>query len=254
MGARGQAMGNATACLSDEWSMLNNVAGIAKVSSLSLGATYDALPSLPAFSRMGMAATVPGTLAYGIGLYRFGDATYNEQIVAAGMATHWNHTAVGAKVNYIRYAADGLGSKAVFSISLGGITTLTPWLTVGAHISNVNQPWLSKQFDERLPTTLNAGLLFTLAPEVIVTTEIEKRINDVATGRGGLEFTLHKKFVGRLGFQLNPQVLSGGLGFRMRYFLADYSVRYTQALGVQHQASVSFRRPGTSKHEATTTP
>jgi len=48
--------------------------------------------------------------------------------------------------------------------------------------------------------------------------------------------------------------LSGGLGFRMRYFLADYSVRYTQALGVQHQASVSFRRPGTSKHEATTTP
>jgi hypothetical protein len=254
MGARGQAMGNATACLADGWSMLNNVAGIAKASSFSLGATYDAFPSLPAFSKMGMAVTVPGTLAYGAGLYRFGDATYNEQIVAAGMASHWSHTAVGAKVNYIRYAADGLGSKAVFSISLGGITTLTPWLTVGAHISNVNQPWLSKQFDERLPTTLNAGLLFTLTPEVIVTTEIEKRVNDVATGRAGLEFALHKKFVGRLGFQLHPQVLSGGLGFRMRYFLADYSTMYTQASGVRHQASVTFRRPGKTKHEATTTP
>jgi len=247
MGARGQAMGNASACHSDEWSILNNVAGLAEANQVSLAMSYDALPILPAFGKMGLAVTLPGTVTGGLGLYRFGDAVYNEQLVAAGMATQWNHTSLGMKVNYIRYAADGLGSKSVFSASLGGITKLAPWLTIGAHISNVNQPWLSKQFDERLPTTLTAGLLFALAPQVSVATEIEKRINDVATGRAGLEFTLQEKFTARLGFQLHPQALSGGFGFKLRYFLADYSMLYVQSLGMRHQASVAYRLPGKTR-------
>jgi hypothetical protein len=190
---------------------------------------------------MGLTVTIPGSISYGVGFFRFGDAVYNEQIAAAGIATQWNHTSLGMKVNYIRYAADGMGSRSVFSASLGGITKLASWVTVGAHISNVNQPRLSKQLDERLPTTLTAGLLFTLAPKVIVAAEIEKRINDVATGRAGLEFNLHEKVTGRLGFQLHPQVLSGGIGFKLRYFLADYSMQYIQSFGTRHQASVAFR-------------
>lgn len=241
MGARGQAMGTATACLSDEWSVLNNVAGLARAGSGSVALTYDALPALPAFGKTGVAITLPGSVAFGVGLFRFGDDAYNEQIAAAGIATQWNHTSLGAKLNYIRYAADGLGSRSVFSASFGGITRLAPWVTVGAHIANINQPWLSKQYDERLPTTLTAGLLFSLAPQVIVATEVEKRINDVATGRVGLEFGLHEKFTARLGFQLNPQALSGGVGFRPRYFMADYSMMYVQSLGMRHQASVAFR-------------
>lgn len=240
MGARGQAMGNATACLSDEWSMLNNVAGLAGTKTNSVAVSYDALPAVPAFRKMGLALAHPGTVACGVGIYRFGDAAYHEQIVAVGAATKWSHTQVGMKLNYISYAADGLGSKSVWSLSMGGITALTSWLMVGAHITNVNQPWLSKQFDERLPTILTAGVLFTLEQQVIVVAEVEKRINDAATGRFGLEFSLHEKFRTRLGFQLNPQALSGGFGFRLRYFQADYSILYNQSLGMRHQASLGF--------------
>jgi hypothetical protein len=242
MGARGQAMGNASACLSDEWSMLNNVAGLATVNSASLALSYDALPALPAFGKMGLTVTVPGTVAFGVGFFRFGDAVFNEQIAAAGIATQWNHTAMGIKVNYIRYAADGLGTRSVFTASAGGITRLAPWVTVGAHISNINQPWLSKQFNERLPTTLIAGLLFSLAPNVMVATEIEKRINDMATGRAGLEFKLYERFTTRLGFQLHPHALSGGFGFKLKYFQADYSMQYVQSFGMRHQASIAFRQ------------
>ena len=241
MGARGQAMGNASACLSDEWSILNNVAGVAAVNSASLALSYDALPVLPAFRKMGLAITLPGSVACGIGFFRFGDAAYNEQIATAGIATQWNHTSVGMKINYIRYAADGLGTRSVFTASMGGITKLAPWVTVGAHISNINQPWLSKQFNERMPTTLTAGLLFSLTPHVIVATEIEKRINDVATGRAGLEFNLHERLTTRLGLQLHPQALSGGFGFKLKYFLADYSMLYVQSFGMRHQASIAFR-------------
>ncbi|MGC3948640.1 MAG: hypothetical protein QM762_29760 [Chryseolinea sp.] len=240
MGARGQAMGNATACLADEWSVLNNIAGIAGTTKSALAISYDALPSLPAFRKIAVSATRPGIVACGVALYRFGDAGYHEQIVTAGAATKWSHTQVGMKVNYITYAADGLGSKSVWSLSMGGVTELLSWLKVGAHIANINQPWLSKQFDERLPTILTAGLLFTLEQQVIVTTEVEKRINDVATGRVGLEFIIHKKFTGRLGFQINPQALCGGFGFRMKGFKVDYSIVYVQSLGMRHQVSLCF--------------
>jgi len=246
MGARGQAMGNATACLSDEWSMLNNVAGLAGIKNNVIAVCYDALPGVPAFSRTAVTAVHPGTISFGVGMYRFGDAVYHEQIVTAGAATSWNHTQVGMKLNYITYAADGLGSKSVWSLSMGGITTLTSFLKVGAHIANINQPWLSKQLDERLPTVLSAGLLFNLGREVVVAVEVEKRINDMATGRLGLEFPIYEKFRSRLGYQLNPQALCGGLGFRLKHFLADYGITYVQSLGMRHQLSLAFT-PGTKK-------
>ena len=253
MGARGQAMGNATACLSDEWSMLNNVAGLARTNASSLAVSYDAFPVLPAFGKMGVTATLAGTVAGGLALYRFGDAVYSEQIVAAGIATAWNHTSVGMKVNHVRYAADGLGSKSVWSLSLGGMTVLTSWLTVGAHIANVNQPWLSKQSDERLPTTLTAGFLVALAPQAVIATEIEKRLNDKATCRAGLEFKMHPKIKARMGLQLNPQAMSGGMGFRLRHFQLDYSMMYVQSMGSRHQASLTLafkkRKNGTPKND-----
>lgn len=241
MGARGQALGNATACLSDEWSMLNNVAGLARRSGAAIGVSYDAVPAVHAFSKMGVTIARPGNVACGVALYRFGDALYNEQIIAAGAATKWNHTSLGMKLNYIRYTADGMGGKSLWSVSLGGITALTPWLTVGAHIANVNQPWLSKQFDERLPTTLTAGVMFTLTPRAIVVTEIEQRINDKATGRLGMEVSVHKKVRARLGLHINPQALSGGLGFQLRHFDLDYSMLYVQTLGSRHQATFTYR-------------
>lgn len=241
MGARGQAMGNATACLTDEWSMQNNVAGLAGVKANVVGISYDVLPALPAFTRMALTAVRPGIVPVGVGLYRFGDDAYHEQIVAAGAAAKWNHTQVGLKVNYITYAADGMGSRSLWTVSMGGITTLTSRIAVGAHIANVNQPWLSKQYDERLPTILTAGLLFTLDEHVRLATEVEQRINDVAIGRVGLEFSILQRLITRLGLQLKPQALCGGFGFKMRYLTADYSMVYVQSLGMRHQLSLSFR-------------
>jgi hypothetical protein len=253
MGARGQAMGNATTCNADEWSILNNVAGLAETTAPTLAVSYDALPAMPALGKVGLALSLPGTVSYGLGLYRFGDAVYNEQIVTGGVATKWNHTALGLNANYVRYAADGLGSKGVFSISAGGITRVTSWLKVGAHIVNINQPWLSKQYDERLPTTLSLGLLFTLAPQALLVAEVNKRINDVATGHTGLEFMVHKKLTARVGFQINPQSLTGGLGFHLRYFTVDYSMAHTPAFGTRQQASISLKlNKARSKSEAST--
>lgn len=233
-------MGNATVCLSDAWSVLNNVAGITGTKAVTAALSYDAFPVMPAFAKAGIAITLPGTVACAAGFYRFGDDVYSEHVATLGAATKWKHTALGLTVNNIRYAVDGMGSKSAFTVSFGGLSQLAEWITVGAHIANINQPWLSVPSDERLPTVLTAGLLFTLAPEVLVTTAVEKRINDRATGSAGLEFAVYKKFITRLGMQVNPQALSGGLGFSLRYMTADYSILYIPVFGTRHQLSIRF--------------
>jgi hypothetical protein len=240
-------MGNATACLSDEWALFSNVANLAWLKHPSVAMSCDALPAMPAFSKIALSACAPGKVAVGFGLFRFGDAIYNEQVVTLGTAARWNHTAVGMKVNYVRYFADGLGGRSVISVSLGSVTTLAPWVAIGIHITNVNQPFLSKLDDERLPTALTAGLRFTVAPQVIVATELEKQVNDRATWRSGLEFTVHKKFIARTGVNIHPHAACGGLGLVLRRFRADYSMMHVLSFGTRHQASIAYVFNNTGK-------
>lgn len=240
MGARGHALGYTSACLADEWSIANNVAGLAKVKNLSAGLSYDLQPSFPAFNKAAFALCLPGKVGVGVGFVRFGDGGYQEQILSAGAGSAIGTTCIGLKVNYIRYVVDGMDDKGVISISIGGMSALTPRLTVGAHIVNINQPFLSKADNERLPTALIAGLMFKLRENMFVVTELEKDLEFSPVWKTGLEYVLDKKFVVRTGFNLYPQAGFFGLGFRLRKFDADYAFQYTPGWGTRHEASICY--------------
>ena len=233
-------MGNATASLHDEWSLFNNVAGLGHAKEITVAATYDLLPSVPAFAKTAFVINVPGKLAVGLGAFRFGDIAYNENLIAVGAGTQWNHTSIGMKMSYVRYAADGLGNTSIVSLGLGSITRFAPWIAVGMYITNLNQARLSKSGDDRTPAILTAGLLFNLTNNAIASVEVEQRINEKPTGRAGCEFEIHRKFLARTGFTLKPFAATAGAGFRMMNFKADYSVHYAVAMGMRHQASVVF--------------
>ncbi len=233
-------MGNATACLHDAWSLFNNVAGLAGLKEPTVAATYDVLPSIPAFAKTALAISAPGKLALGFGAFRFGDASYNENLVVVGAGTQWNHTSIGMKMSYVRYAADGLGNTSIVSFGLGSITRFTPWMAVGMHLTNLNQAWLSKSSGDRVPAILTAGFLFNMTNHAIVSVEVEQRINEKPTGRVGGEFEIHKKFLIRSGFTVKPFAGTAGVGFRLMMFKADYSMHYAVVMGIRHQASVVF--------------
>ncbi len=240
-GARAHSLGYSSACLADEWSVLNNVAGLAKVKDVSVGFTYDMQPSFMPFDKVAFALCRPGKISIGLGFFRFGDNLYQEQILSGGAGSAIGTTAIGLKVNYIRYSVSGIGDKGILSISLGGISELTPRLTVGAHIINVNQPFLSKADDERLPTLLIVGLMFKLRDNAFVVTELEKDMEFKAVWKSGLEYTLHKKLLIRTGFNLYPSAGFFGLGFRLRKFNADYAFQYSAGWGSRHEATVVYR-------------
>src|SRR5690349_10705923 len=151
MGARAHGLGYSSSCLGDAWSMANNVAGLAKVETASAAFSYHAIPSFKSFNRMTAIMTAPllgGTA--GASLFRFGDDLYNEQIMSAGFANTFGLASLGLKINYIQFHAEGLETVGVFTASFGGIATLTPQLSFGAHILNINQPVINDLTGEKI--------------------------------------------------------------------------------------------------------
>jgi hypothetical protein len=240
MGARAEGMGYASACLEDSWSTFNNIGGVAKVTQVSAAFTHHQVAGMPFFKRTAFAVALPtrwGTA--GVGAFRFGDDLYNEQLFTAGFSNTFGIASLGVRLNYIQYRIEGLGSKGVFSLNLGGITHLTSKLSIAAQITNLLQPDLSVD-DEKLPTILTTGVLFKPTPNLLLSSEVEKDLSYPLKLKSGMEYTLYKKFIFRTGFSLQPDTGSIGLGFKPGSFTFDYAYSYAFDLGASHQATVGY--------------
>jgi len=240
IGARANGLGYTSSALFDQWGVFNNIAGIAKLESIAASFTYDLHPSLIGANRTAAAFAMPLKFGVaGIGAYRFGDDLYNEHLLSAGFSNQFGLAALGVRVNYIQYRTEGFGSKGVWSISLGGIAELTPQISVGAYIVNINQPSISKE--DKLPTKLVAGIGFKPIGKVFLATEIEKDLEYDPIWKLGLEYKFHEKFCARTGYNINPNTAFFGLGFKTKKFTIDYALQHNTSLSLSHQASVAYQ-------------
>lgn len=242
MGARANGMAYASSCLSDVWSLTNNIGGLAKADQTVVAFSYHAIPSFKFFNRMAAVFAVPiKSGVAGASVFRFGDNLYNEQIVSLGFANSFGLASLGVKVNYLQYHAEGLGTNTAFTVSFGGIAELTSQISIGAHIVNINQPVINELTEERIPTRLIAGMAFKPSDKVIIIAEIEKDLEHSAIWKTGLEYQVVKKIAFRTGFNLNPEVAFFGIGFKPRKFVLDYALQFNDPPGLSHQATVAYQ-------------
>lgn len=240
IGGRANGMGYASAALFDAWSLFHNPAGTAKLESITTGFTYDLHPIPSGANRTAATLALPIPIGVtAISAYRFGDDLYNEHVISAGFANQFGLAALGMQVNYIQYTATGFGTKGVASINLGGIAELTPKLSIGAYIVNLNQPTISGE--EKLPTRLVAGLGFKPIEKLFLAAELEKDLDLDPTWKMGMEYTFHKKFSARTGYNLRPNTAFFGLGFKTKKLTLDYTVQHHIVLNVSHQATVGYQ-------------
>ncbi len=242
MGARSDALGNASTTLRDDWSFFNNIAGIAGRDQSSASFAYALSPALPGANRSALSIAYPMKIgALGIGLFRFGDELYSEQIASIGYSNQFGLASLGLRVNYVQYRAEGFGTMTAVSLNFGGIAEITETFLVGAYITNLNQPKLSADTDERLPTKLATGIQFHPQDNLRLLVEIEKDLLFDPTIKGGIEYEFYQKFKMRTGFNINPNSIHGGIGYQSHRLLADYSLHYSQTLQTQFQISTTYR-------------
>jgi hypothetical protein len=242
MGARAMGIGNSSACLHDPWAITNNIAGIAEIDAATASVSYNAYPSFKPFNRKSVVVLSPLNVGVaGIGIYKFGDATYNEQIFSAGYANKFGLASLGIKVNYVQYSAENFGTRGVFTASIGGIASITPKLSVGSYITNINQPEIDEETGETIPTRMYLGIAFKPTEKIFLTAEVEKDLDMLSIFKGGIEYKFTKKFSARSGFNINPDAGFVGFGFAPKKLQLDYAVEYQLQTGINHQLSLTLK-------------
>lgn len=241
MGARSQGIGYASGCISDVWSMTNNIAGLAEAKTPVAAVSYNAIPSFKVFNRMAAVFALPILSGNaGISAFRFGDDLYREQMLSIGYADRFGLASLGIKLNYLQYRVEGNATRNALTLSFGGIATITPDFSFGAHIVNINQPIVNELTGERVPTILFAGMAVKLSDQLTLAGELEQHQQRTPIAKAGLEYKAHKKITFRTGFNLNPQAGFFGMGFSVKKYDLDYAMQLTHAFGLSHQATVTI--------------
>jgi hypothetical protein len=239
MGGRAAGMGYATVVNHDEWSLFNNVAGLAVQKDASVCFAYDMLPDLPGANRMAAAITLPTNVGVaGMGMFRFGDALYSEQIASAGFSNKMGIASLGLKIDYIQYETSGAQTRGAMTVSFGGLAVLTPMISVGAYITNLNQAKITDT--ENLPTKLVAGICLKPADYLSLSSEVVKDLLYDATWKTGAEYSVNGKVFFRSGFNLNPTAGFFGLGFNSKKIKCDFAARVYAIPGTSFQASAVY--------------
>ena len=242
MGARSAGLGYASAGLKDEWALFNNVAGLATLQSPAAIFAYEVNPSLPGADRTAAGFSLPFSVGTaGVGFFRFGDQLYSEQLISAGFANKVGLAALGVKLSYIQYRAEGFSTRSALSVSVGGIAEITPQIAVGAYMVNLNQPDIATQDGEKLPAKLVAGIKLDPEPNITLIAEVEKDLDFDPVVKGALEYRLYKKIQFRTGFNLNPRSFFTGIGYHTTRLRIDYGVQFNPVLQTVHQMSSTYK-------------
>lgn len=224
----------------DAFSIFNNPAALSDLRAMRIGFSYDLLPSFRPYDRVAAAVTIPMTKGVAsAGLFRFGDELYSEQCIAAGYAHKIGITSLGIRANLMQISAEGFGSKQFATISLSGLTELTPWLTIGAQIINVNQPKVRD--DERIPTTVSINAKAKAGENISVLAEAEKNVYYDVLLKTGLEYQYNRKISVRTGFHVEPVAGFFGFGLHLTKMHFDYAFSYLP-IGTRHQFSWVFMK------------
>jgi len=243
VGTKAFGKGRMTSTTTDLWSVIHNPAGLHETKTITLASAHHR-GYHASMSESGAVAGVPlpfGVL--GVGLYRFGDKLYSEDILHVAHASSFGIAALGVRASLVQYSAKDFERVRAVTFSIGGIASLTSRLTIGAYITNINQPTI-KENGETVQASLHTGIRYKTSEKLFLHAEVEKEQRKTPVVKSGMEYNFNTKFSFRSGLTLNPDAVHMGFGFHKGQYDIQYGgalhliLGYTQQLGLMY----SFRQ------------
>ena len=241
-GARGLAMGNASATFSDINSAFSNQAGVAMLEKPAFLAFGEQRFLVSALNTYAFAGVVPVKTygSFGITANYFGYESYNEQklglLYARKLAKNFS---LGVQLDYLTTRIPEYGMSQSFTFELGFLYKISQYVSVAGHTYNPVRVKLPN--GEALPTLFKFGLAYNPSDEVTVTTELEKNINYPMSAKMGLEYRPLPLLALRVGAASAPFRASFGVGVRLDNFVLDFASSYHEVLGFSPAVGLSYR-------------
>lgn len=242
LGARAQAMGNASVALKDDFAPFNNIGATSQMGEITLVTSFSYKFGFVPFQHTGAGIAYPTkTGVFALTIRKFGATLYNEQHVGLGFSNKLGIASLGVKLNYTQYTILEMGTKGVPHIELGGVVEISPILFLGAHIYNLAQARLSDDAELFLPIILRSGISYLPSEALTICFSVEKNLERDTRLNGGLEYQFLEKFRLRSGMSSAPFQQYYGLGFSPYNFSFDYALENHGILGLSHQVSLTYK-------------
>jgi hypothetical protein len=234
LGARFDAMANATVMMPDLWSLSHNQAGLGWITSPVVGFHFENKFAVPQYSLSAVGAAIPmrpGTM--GLMFYYFGYSQYHDTRFALSFGRAFtDRFAAGVQLNYIAtYIADEYGTYSSVVAEGGIIAQPADNLYIGAHVYNFTASKMTNPEREKLPVIFRVGAGYEIKNIIFVSMETEKNLDEKAIFRSGVELSALQNFFLRAGYSSNPSRPSFGLGYIFKGFRGDLSFTLHPQLG-----------------------
>lgn len=245
IGARSNALGNASMSITDIWSAYNNPGAFGNLTKSAVGASYENRFLLSELSTQSFVAGFHTKKSGNFGMYfqQYGFNLYREMQggISYGMKFYDNFSG-GITLNYHRIAlGENYGTKNTFSAGLGLLYSLNKMLSFSMRVNNLNRAKLAPAEDERLPTTLSLGVMYTFSEKAFWTIEAEKDLVHPINIKSGIEVKAHEIFDIRLGMNSYPFQASFGFGLKLSNFYLDMASMWHSQLGLSPSAGLHYR-------------
>jgi hypothetical protein len=240
-GGRSMGLGNSNVTIGDVWSLFNNIGGLSKIDYTQATFSYDHRLGINELTTLGAAVAIKGNQkAFGLGISSFGSESFSQNQIGIGFSNQLGIASLGLKVNYLQTSIEGFGRGGAAIIEFGGVAELTPELFFGAHVYNITRAKYGKNSNDRLPTTIKAGISYRPASKVMVNLEAEKDILLDPLLKLGLEYNILERVWARVGMNTRPNKFFFGIGFRPKRYHIDYALTQHSSLGNTHHFSFSY--------------
>lgn len=243
-GARSVGMGRSSVALTDIWGINNNQAGIALITNPMVGICYENKFMLKEISNKSIAAIFPTKFGVlGASYNHFGYHLYNQQKIGLAYARSFSkYFRVGVQLDYlITSLGNNYGNNSNITFELGIQSDVSKKITLGAWVYNPIHVQLADYNNEKIPIVMRFGFLWNLAKNTMITIEAEKNtsISPIVI-RGGVEYSIKKKYYFRGGFSTSNEIFSFGAGIIIKNIAFDISSIMHETMGFSTQASLNY--------------
>lgn len=243
IGGRAAAMGGASVCFSDFWSLNNNQAGLAYIDKMKIGLYFENrfLTKELGYKALGFVLPTKSGV-FGVNYSHFGYNLYNEQKIGLAYAKSFGKRfAAGLQFDYLgTHIAENYGNKSAFTFEIGVIAKLTDNVNIGAHFFNPVNAKFNDYNNEKIPSVIKLGINYTFSQKLLIACETEKNINYDAILKLGMEYKILPFANARIGISNNPNIFSFGFGIEHKQFNIDFSSSVHQILGYSPQLSLIY--------------
>lgn len=243
VGARSNALSNASVTLDDVWAYHHNPGATASIKSFSAGVYYETRFLSKELQTQALAVAIP--LKKGVittGAQFFGYEQYRQSRFGVGYAMQLTERfAAGVQLNGQQLRlGNNYGATFNGTVEAGLIAKISEKWRLGASVMNIGRQRIST-LEDRYSTVMRIGCQYLPSKRVLVLAEVEKDVMHPIAFKGAVEYQPLDVLFIRLGAQSGPTHFSFGFGYRKKGFAIDLGTKYHQVLGWSPMIGLNYQ-------------